>query len=162
MAAPAAKAGFGSHLLSGYLHKKSKAGQGVWQKRFFILDTRSLTYTHGGKVRSYQLEDFRDALTTGRPEAGEFVVVFSSSDRLSDVFPEKRLHLRVQSGGADGAREWANAMAAARRQWEMYRTLGRAMGAEVGGASVQADGTDGEPGLGPGLGPGPGAESSPP
>jgi len=116
------KVGFGKELKADWLQKRSSRGQ--WQKRHFVLDTRNLTYTHGHQVRSFRLDDFQDALAAGKPGSGEFMVVFSSNDRYSDVFPEKRLHLRVVGGGAEAAREWADAMAAARRQREFERSLG--------------------------------------
>ena len=123
MERPPPPSGFGKELRAGWLHKKSR--RGAWHKRFFVLDTRSLTYAHDHKVSTFRLDDFKDALAAGKPESGEFMVVFSSGDRSSNVFPEKRLHLRVISGGAEVAREWADAMAAARRQLELERGVGR-------------------------------------
>lgn len=117
------KLGFGKELKADSLQKKSH--RGAWQKRHFVLDTRELTYYKGHKARVFQLDDFQDALA-GKPNSGEFFIVFSSKDRQSVAFPEKRLHLRVINGGAEAAREWADAMAAARRQRDLERAAGMA------------------------------------
>ena len=106
---------FGKEILSGPLEKKAKHFPFSWQKRHFLLDERSLTYYSGAEVHTYQLRDFQDVLRKGK---GEFEIVFSGT--APEVFPELRLHVRC-AGGDDAAREWADAIAGARRNLQQDR-----------------------------------------
>ena len=107
----------GKELKSGWLEKRNK--HGFWQKRLFLLDSTTLTYYHNSDVRAYQLRDYQDVLDVGKE--GVFEVVFSGS--APEVFPEKRLRVRVPKGEADEARSWADAIAAARRQLSIGAAL---------------------------------------
>ena len=118
-------ASFGKEILSGPLEKKAKHFPFSWQKRHFLLDERSLTYYSGAEVHTYQLRDFQDVLRKGK---GEFEIVFSGT--APEVFPELRLHVRC-AGGDDAAREWADAIAGARRNLDI--------GAALAGASIGGD-----------------------
>ena len=115
---------FGKEILSGPLEKKAKHFPFSWQKRHFLLDERSLTYYSGAEVHTYQLRDFQDVLRKGK---GEFEIVFSGS--APEVFPELRLHVRC-AGGDDAAREWADAIAGARRNLDIGAALAPPRGDE--------------------------------
>uniref|UniRef100_A0A7S4BEA8 PH domain-containing protein n=2 Tax=Chrysotila carterae TaxID=13221 RepID=A0A7S4BEA8_CHRCT len=109
----------GKELLSGWLLKKSS--RGVWQKRFSLLDERAFNYYSGSTVRTFQLRDFKDAVAVGKPGGAEFQLVFSGT--APEVFPEKRINLKVPNGDADSAREWADAISSARRQLDIGAAL---------------------------------------
>jgi hypothetical protein len=105
-------------IKTGWLEKRNR--HGFWQRRYFLLDERALNYYHGSDVKPFQLRDFQDALAIPG-KRGAFEIVFSGT--APEVFPEKRIRVRVAAGDEDEMRNWTDAIAAACRQLSIGAAL---------------------------------------
>jgi hypothetical protein len=105
-------------IKTGWLQKRNR--HGFWQRRYFLLDEKALNYYHGSDVKPFQLRDFQDALAIPG-KRGTFEIVFSGT--APEVFPEKRIRVRVAAGDEDEMRNWTDAIAAACRQLSIGAAL---------------------------------------
>ena len=105
-------------IKTGWLQKRNR--HGFWQRRYFLLDEKALNYYHGSDVKPFQLRDFQDALAIPG-KRGAFEIVFSGT--APEVFPEKRIRVKVADGDEDEMRNWTDAIAAACRQLSIGAAL---------------------------------------
>ena len=106
----------GREIISGWLQKRSRR-HGLWQKRHFVCDEAALHYYSGSTVHSFRLVDWQDVVASGKPGSGEFEIVFSGL--APEVFPERRICVRAEKDRETAARQWADAIAAARRRLDI-------------------------------------------